>query len=187
MSKPIGAQALLIGLAVLAGCAAAPPRLPAIDQGFTPRPQLSYGDWVATRPTLVYAAEGDRTRPAFQLAPHESVTAMTGNIHRLAHGAVRFKWGGSVTVANGDELALWPLEEVVLLRRVTEESWDAWARGQEVTLVIGPECSGVEHFDVQLPKEEWWVHVRTRQGRTGWVLIDDPDAFERVTQTQIGC
>ena len=170
--RPMRHAALAAALATtLSGCASAP-RLPVVEEGVTPRGALRYGMWFTEVETPVYAREGDRSHVAFTVPSRARLEALTGNVHRLAHGSVRFLWNGSVYDAEDREIKLWPLEEVALVRRLDETTWEAWSRGRPVTLVVGPECSGVEALPLQPPREEWWVHVRDRAGREGWMLAD---------------
>jgi hypothetical protein len=180
-------MALLRGLAALAtvttlvGCAP-PPRLPEAEPGAMPRWADRYGAWTAKAETPVYADERDTSRLAFTLRPGDRVEALTGTMHTLAYGHIRFFQGGEVYRPGSDEpIKLWPFEEVVLLERVSEESWSAWVRGEPHEFVMSA-CDGGWHTELELPVQAWWVQLRDGRGRTGWTPVTTRDQFDGIRE-----
>jgi hypothetical protein len=74
-------------------------------------------------------------------------------------------------------------ERFHLLDYFGEGAWRAWYRGRIVTAGESDWVRWKENGDADSlatveswPVTEWWVRVRTRSGRTGWLrMSDDPD------------
>jgi hypothetical protein len=179
---------LTFALLVAAFTAMAPPRVPAeplphsyVARDACPFECCTYGTWVPRRPLRVYARERDTTRVTFILAVGDSFQAVTGNVHVLRPGIAvarrAFSLEGTDRVAPGDR--------IYLLDSAGEGAQHVWYRGRFLWT-----SDEYFYFATDVPKSdparvtrllrdvesEWWVQVRARDGRRGWLRMNEhPD------------
>ncbi len=133
----------------------------------------TYRDWKATHEIPVYKNELDRGAPIFTLRTGESFHALTGNVHitGIAVVAVRKKIQGDTPAHT-----LLPGDTVVILNSIGEGFFDVWKKDGQVFEVngdwAGPPWQASPNRQLGNYEKEWWVHVRTFDGREGWMHAD---------------
>jgi hypothetical protein len=148
------------------------PRLPFVDRGVIIGECGLYGPWWASAKTAVYVRERDMKKVAFSLQPRELVTALTGNVYTVRLGWMR------VTEPQSPEPGLEGMrqgERVPLLHSVGEGSYLAWRNGHTFMVSLLPGY-GIGEV-IKEPVNEWWVKIRDRRGRTGWVWLQNSPPF----------
>ena len=168
---------LLVAAASVAhGAKSSPPALPFIDRDVCP---LHYGcsfreDWVARRPLTAYAREGDPTRVAFGIAAGESFVALRADMYVTRAGIVvmvadldatceppdcseaGFRTGDVVYVLSYRGEGSYLISHRGRLR----ESEAFWNRDQPRDAIVR-----------EAPEMFWWVLVRNKAGREGWLRL----------------
>jgi len=153
------------------------PNVPYVDAGACPFEGCTYGEWTSTD-TVRVRRERDRRSPVlFELAPGEKVMAVTGAVIVLRAGRVTFTAGARLSSQDG-VLKISAGETLYLLAYIGEGFTNAWFHGRIYRGVDGAasffdarcadepgRCSG--HV-VEPPLTEWWVQLRTGDGRMGW-------------------
>ena len=149
------------------------PLLPYRDWGACPFECCEYREWTVTAATRVLNAPAKGAGPAFELAPRDTVSALTGVVITRRCGAARAR--RSTTVA-GAAVALG--ESVYVMHDEGEGFWKVWWRGRaENAEVVDPEnTQDLPEPDlvmIRFPVTDWWVKVKNRKGQTGWALVHD--------------
>jgi hypothetical protein len=161
------------------------PLVPYVDAGACPFEGCAYGEWTPTD-TVKVRRERDRRSPvAFELAPGEKVTAVTGAVIVLRPGRVEFTAGTRLSSQDG-VLRIRAGDTLYLLAYIGEGFTNAWLHGRLYRGVDGAtsffdvrcteepgRCSGRV---VEPPLTEWWVQLRASDGRTGWT--HEPEKFD---------
>jgi hypothetical protein len=171
-------------LAILfAVTAASRPPLPYVAIGACPFECCTYGTWVARRELHAFELERDASGPRFNIPARDSFEAITGNVHVLRAGVVRAIRTGMTLSVNDSTIHVPKGARFHLLDYFGEGGWRAWYRGRVVTAdefewVRWKTNGDADSLAVveSWPVYEWWVKVRTRSGRTGWILMSrDPE------------
>ena len=165
-----------MSLAVLvasAGAAAdrAEPRAPHVTRNVCPSEGCAYGTWIARSRLTAYAAEGDTSKIAFPVRPGERFTALRGNVHALKLGVIAVT--APVEGATGHRLR--PGDRAYVLSYRGEGRYDLWHAGRLMTLeafweplAANGRVAGVMRTRPQLM---WWVLIKTKGGRQGWLRL----------------
>jgi hypothetical protein len=153
------------------------PREPYVDRGACPFECCQYGPWVAHVAVPVYAEEGEARRPQFRVQPGDSIRAERGDVilRRVGRVVVRQpipRWARTDSLLARVRVG----DTVFVLSPIGEGWYRLWYRGR-----IG-ESPGFWDTDnleggqpafgrlVVAPQVEWWAHIRTRSGRSGWII-----------------
>jgi hypothetical protein len=157
--------------------------VPFIARNVCPFECCIYGTWVPRRPLRIFARERDTSRVAFTLARGDSFEAVTGNVHVLRPGIAVVRRAFSLDGTGGSLRAV-PGDRMYLLDQGGEGAVHVWCKGQFVWT-----SDEFFYFDESTPRgdparvtrllrdveSEWWVQVRARDGRSGWLrMSDDP-------------
>ena len=163
-------------LALLAASAAAAadraaPRAPHVTRDVCPFEGCAYGTWVARSRLTAYAAEGDTSKIAFAVKPGERVTAVRGNVHVVKLGVVAVT--APIEVAAGRMLHTG--DSVYVLSYRGDSRYDVWHDGRLMTLEafwepLAP-AARVAGVVRARPEMMWWVLIKTRAGRQGWLRL----------------
>lgn len=154
--------------------ALAPLKLPYVARDACPFECCQYGRWVARSPLRVHPEAHDRRHVSFTLAAGDSFQALSGDVWVDRPGKIRVRRamplnGGKDRARQGSTL--------LLLDQLGEGGWRAWCDERIVMTneddwIRGDSLVRLERW----PEFEWWVHIRSHDGRTGWILLDDAHA-----------
>jgi hypothetical protein len=146
---------------------AARPQAPVMRQGACPFECCRYGRWIVSQPTVVRRRPTGTAPVAFRLAAGARVLADTGFVRVDTIGLVVLREPyldrmNDIPYVAGDSL--------LVLDYIGEGVYNGWLRGRAVQTEVfwlgeGPGVARV----VRHPSMQWWVRVRDRRGRTGWV------------------
>jgi hypothetical protein len=175
---------LVVAVAV-AGTAAAsqggdPPPVPYEDPGACPFEGCSYSyrQWTTKRSTDVLSQRRTDAPVVFRLAEGEKVTALGGIVITTRAGRVEFRSPTKLKSPDG-AFEVVPGEPLHLLTYEGEGFFHVWFKGRLYRSVdaaafyngvceVRPlACTGKI---VEKSQTEWWVQLRNRDGRVGWVL-----------------
>lgn len=172
----------LVGLPAVAPAAAAqgPPPLPIVREGACPFECCTYGPWRARTAVPVLAAERVSGDTAFVLAPGETVEAVTGNVHVRRAATVVFQRPFRLPRTITDTLQFVPGDTVYVLDHISEGVYHVWFRGAPLHMdqqwafpdddpAIRARARAMADAP---PAVEWWVRIRRRDGREGWIRLD---------------
>jgi hypothetical protein len=154
---------LILIAALVAGPAGAAPRAtppsPYVDQGACPFECCTYRDWT-TRKSVTLLDKPNGKIKVGAIAAGVTVRGITGEVHsrplrmRAAHA-----YEGS-PINSGDTF--------YALHSVGEGYWAVWFKNKVYSVNF---YSGADDEAANLADDfVWWVKIRTRAGKTGWVL-----------------
>ena len=163
------------------------PPEPHVERGVCPFECCTYRDWTADSTIRVYREEGSRAAVALLLARGDTFQAVTGNVHIVRLGIVRMRRPYTVFSETDarppnvlDTIPLGVNDTAYVLSYRGEGYYDVWIRGQVHAVAafwddrrLYPRPTGTPGVLVQEPDERWWVQIRTRDGRTGWILMSE--------------
>lgn len=156
------------------------PPMPKIYRDVCPGEGCEFGQWMTCDTLSVFTAAGDQPKTAFLLHRGDRFTAVTGDVHLKQAGKVVFT--RNVTVeAEGGKFFFTPADTLYPTLYGGEGFGSWYFRGkesggffffgnadQEATDI--PVVAGVTGYVVVRPiSSEWWVKVRARNGREGWL------------------
>jgi hypothetical protein len=149
-------------------------------EGACPFECCTYREWTARNSFPVYASERDTTNVTFTIGEGESFSAMTGNVHVTQLGLVHVLEPFSPYSRNPDGALFQAGDTLIVLDYLGEGGFMVWYRG-ELLAARGywlPEARITEANRDRVPgvliqeaETEWWVMVRTQNGRTGWIRM----------------
>lgn len=168
------------------------PKVPMRLEGVCPFECCSYGEWVTSEETRVYADPHDKRRVLDRLPPKTKFVGLDGFIELERLGSARAAKAVNLRPVNGDAAAvtLSPEAQVVVLDTIGEGVWRIWYAGNVYQLPIydsglasetwfqnDPEA-GLVFVDV--PLGTWWARIRLPDGREGWLDMDDTPHLNEV-------
>lgn len=169
----------LLLLVLAADAAAAPLRLPHVARPACPFECCQYGRWFALKTLRVHPRVRELRAVAFRIAAGESFTAVEGEVWINRPGEILARGRLPLYDGKGGRIFAPPGSRIRLLDYLGEGGMNAWFRGEFVgtnTEDWGRDNSLVTF--VRWPDFEWWVRIRTGDGRTGWILVDDSRGSE---------
>jgi hypothetical protein len=137
----------------------------------------TYGRWTATRDVTVYTRRSTSAPKAFTIPRGTKIVAVTGVVVTTKAGRVRTL--RALTLGEGRKRVDVPAGEMIsILHYLGEGYYSFWYRGETYAdgRLVEPTASGPKVFGgaaVELlaaPEWEWWVKVKRRNGRVGWVV-----------------
>jgi len=164
--------------------------LPLVEYNVCPYEGCQYGRWITRSPLKVFAREDDSSEIVVNLAPGDSFTALSGNIHMEMPGMV------IVTRDTGQ----FKRGDTVFTLSYTGEGWyDVWYKGQSpwIEMFWTTDFEGrTNKFDiddtlwndvagilVHRALMIWWVRVRLPSGQEGWLrLVNTTDSGFRTEE-----
>jgi hypothetical protein len=156
-----------------------PPPLPWIALDACPGEVCEFGKWAACTTVVVRTTKRLDAPVAFTLRPGERFTAVTGEVRVARAGLVVFHDTLTHIAEAGDEnqdtFHVGPSDTLYVLNYIGEGVGVWWLHAQADTGVLGwwggTKKSGPEPgILVRKTKEVWWVRVRNRAGKEGWVM-----------------
>ena len=151
-----------------------PPRDVLVRRGACPFECCQYGEWWSDSATVVFAAARDTTAIAFTVPPRARFVADGGTVFVTSLARVVFDAPMDSAHVGIPGVALTPSDTLYLVEPVGEGAFIVWLRGRELELP-GVWESYYPGTTARLQGEfarEWWAHVRTGDGREGWVWMD---------------
>ena len=151
------------------------PALPKVDENACPFEGCQFGAWTATGEVQLYSTWKSDRKPVSKVGNGDSVMALTGVHLTLEPEEVQ------VTAPIAD-YGLKPGDIVFGYMNLGEGVFNAWFNGNWVdefdgSGIIGPDHSGCSrNCNAKLLKPgrfEWWVQIKTKDGRTGWTQETD--------------
>ena len=163
-------------VALLAAPASAAPALPLVEKEGKIGECISYdpkvGLWWTTAATKVYARERDRSKVVATVPAKARLTPVTGNVYTTAYGKVTLKGALQAYDDDGGETRIPGGTALSVVRYEGEGAWLVVHNGKQVYASLS-ESVAYPSAQFPAPKTEWWVQVRTKQGQTGWVFLDE--------------
>lgn len=175
---------VLLTVAIPARLAAQRPHEPYIDDGACPFECCTYRDWTALNAIRVYAAPRKAAPVSFTIPRGERFRALTGHVRFDRVGVVVMRHPMTLSGdQDRDTVRVAPGDTVYVLSDMGEGYVRLWVRGhvvseEEFWMAPGQDQSGDPHARgilIREPVEMWWVKVRSRTGRIGWIRMDQAE------------
>jgi hypothetical protein len=156
------------------------PSMPMVYKDVCPGEGCSFGEWLTCDTLRVFTAPADNPTTAFVLHRGDRFTALTGDVHIKQAGMVGFNRNVKVN-EEGMKFFFTPADTLYPLLYEGEGFGTWYFRGKESggffffgnadqESVEIPLVAGVSGYVVLRPiKSEWWVKVRAKDGREGWL------------------
>jgi hypothetical protein len=156
------------------------PPMPKIYKDVCPGEGCEFGEWLICDTLRVFAAAGDNPKTAFLLQRGDRITSLTGDVHVAQAGKVVFHRNVKVS-EEGVSYAFTPADTLYPLLYGGEGGGIWYFRGKESggLFFFGnadqdatdiPVVAGASGYEVVRPiKSQWWVKVRAKNGREGWI------------------
>ncbi len=152
---------LIIFLSIVSQAQDAPPNVPYIQHNVCPFECCQYGKWIARSGLTAYKKEDGSSSIAFTIKLGEQFTAIRGDVHIVKLGLVILK-------KSFDNYA--KDDKVYILSYRGEGVYDLWYKGK----VLNSEDNFWENSVLmQLPKMIWWVLVESKNGKQGWLKLEN--------------
>jgi hypothetical protein len=156
------------------------PPMPKIYKDVCPGEGCEFGEWMTCDTLRVFATAGDKSVTAFLLHRGDRFTAVTGDVHVKQAGKVVFTRNVKVN-EEGMHFVFTPADTLYPLLYDGEGFGSWYFRGKESGGVFFfgnadqeatdiPVVAGESGYNVvRSINSEWWVKVRARNGREGWL------------------
>jgi hypothetical protein len=135
---------------------------PFIENDICPGEGCQFGPWKIKSFMKAYLSRGDSTRIAFSLHPNEEITAIKGDVIILKPGLVLINRTTDDFHVN---------DTAFLLSYISEGVYDAWYGGKILEITSGDPAFTF----LREATTEWWVYIKNRQGKFGWLKVNDGD------------
>lgn len=123
-----------------------------IDKGACPFECCQYGQWTATKESVLYAKIKSKKIVA-TVKPDEKVEAINGEVHVVPLKIIAPKSIPDTGIKAGDV--------IYVLTHTGEGFYLVWHKGKFFDL-DPPMQEG------QYPASEWWIEIKTLEGKKGW-------------------
>lgn len=154
--------------------------VPLVREGACPGECCVYGAWIALGDLPVLAERGPERDTLFTLREEELFVAVAGEVHVLEPGVVVVRERhAALALRPGetglDSLRFAPGDTVYALDYLGEGFFNLWVDGStwevEAFWSTPGDPPGIEMpaWTEADPVTEWWVRVRTNDGREGWL------------------
>lgn len=145
------------------------PNVPYIQSNVCPFECCQYGKWIAKSPLKAYKKEGDSSAIAFTIKPGEQFTAIKGNVHVVKLGVV---------VITEPFDAFSKDDNIFVLSYKGEGFYDIWYKGKvlsdiEQFWIDKSSKSSSKALLKQPPQIVWWVLVKNKDGKQGWLMLQN--------------
>ncbi len=145
------------------------PALPYIERGACPFECCQFGLWHTFSALTAYSREGDTSSIAFHLAPGDTFTAITGNLH-----IERF---GLALISKSDRKSR-VTDSALVLGYTGEGYYNIFHQGEYRNIELSWSNPNVTPNDtsyfgrlVEPAYMVWWVKIREGGGRIGWIRL----------------
>jgi len=155
--------ALICLLSALSNAQNEHPQVPYIQHDICPFECCQYGTWIAKSYLNAYKKEGDNAAIAFTIKPGEKFSAISGNVHIIKLGIITINKTAN-TFTKGDK--------VYILSYRGEGAYDLWYKGKILDLDLDSMDKIWSNGTlIQMPKFVWWVFVKNKVGKQGWLRL----------------
>lgn len=155
------------------------PKVPIVVKDICPGEGCEFGGWLICDTLRVFADASAKARTAFTLHRGDKFTAVTGDVHITQAGKVVFTRNKRVDVGNHTGFLFTPADTLYPILYEGEGYGDWYFRGKDgggdfffgngdTDGVLGSTGRGYEI--VRRIKSDWWVKVRAKDGREGWIV-----------------
>lgn len=165
-------RVLLIALSFFAATASAneKPPVPYYDWGGCPFEGCTYQQWTTKQEVVARAEPSLTAKTLFKVPRGQNVEGLTGVVIVEKPGIVKVL--KPVTLGYNDKgegplLKLKAGEQLYTLASLGEGAMQFWYKGKTYTLDYDYERNQIKYGAT--PKSQWWVKIRDKQGREGWV------------------
>lgn len=155
--------------------AAAEPGLPVIDYNACPFEGCTFGKWKVTKNSTVYSSWQDGRTELARLNPGDEVTGLTGvHITRRPDRILVKEAIPNLGLKPGDTVLRY-----MYLGEGFADIWfnGAWHKGEDSTFITEKDGDGClrncSAIVTQEGAKDWWVKIKTADGKVGWVLVND--------------
>jgi hypothetical protein len=155
------------------------PKVPIVVKDICPGEGCEFGEWLTCDTLHVLTDASAKARTAFTLHRGDKFTAVTGDVHITQAGKIIFTRNKRVDVGNHTGFIFTPADTLYPILYEGEGYGDWYFRGKDgggdfffgngsADGVLGSNGPGYEI--VRWISSEWWVKVRAKDGREGWIL-----------------
>ncbi|HJQ11357.1 MAG TPA: hypothetical protein VJ840_10040 [Gemmatimonadaceae bacterium] len=157
------------------------PKMPWIYKDVCPGEGCEFGEWLTCDTLRVFSTAADDAKTAFLLHRGDKFTAVTGDVHIKQAGKVVFHRNVRVN-EEGMDFTFTPADTLYPLLYEGEGFGSWYFRGKETGGVfffgnadqeatdVPVFAGGSGGYEVVRPiNSQWWVKVRTKNGREGWL------------------
>ncbi|WP_421213237.1 hypothetical protein [Aeromonas sp. 600479] len=146
------------------------PQVPYYDWGRCPFEGCTYQQWTTKQEVVARAEPSLAANILFKVPRGQHVEGLTGVVIVEQPGIVKVL--KPVTLGYNDKsegplLKLKAGEQLYTLASLGEGAMQFWYKGKTYTLDYDYERNQIKY--VATPKSQWWVKIRGKQGREGWV------------------
>jgi hypothetical protein len=164
------------------------PPLPYYDWGACPFECCTYREWSTNRPVAAHKSRSNNSPAVFHVEKSQKVQGVTGVVITKEFGVTKILKPtqiGYTKTSKSPELSL-RAGEVVYTLHYLGEAYDLfWYRGKTYSdqISVPEDAFGSVPFSEDLrvesrPKTEWWVKIRSEQGKVGW--SKETEAFDHM-------
>ena len=146
------------------------PRLPYYDWGRCPFEGCTYQSWTTKQEVIVRAEPSLTARALFRLPRGQQVEGVTGVVITEQPGIVEIPSSvklGYSKEGKGPLLNMKAGERLYILGGLGEGNSLFWYKGK--TYILDYDYARKEIRYGRSPQNQWWVKIRDKQGREGWV------------------
>ena len=165
-------RALLLALASAVLATAAPaatphqtpmstPPNPFIDKGACPFECCTYRDWTTTKPVTLLDKPDGKTK-VVSIPAKTVVHGVTGDVYSIPISVKATHAFEDSPIKKGDTF--------YAMHSAGEGFWVVWFKGKTYTVDMS-EAAGNAYLEKAC--NMWWIQIKTKDGKTGWVLNDD--------------
>jgi len=155
------------------------PKVPIVIKDICPGEGCEFGEWLTCDTLRVFADASAKAHTAFTLHRGDKFTAVTGDVHVTQAGKIVFTRSKRVDVGNNTGFLFTPADTLYPILYEGEGYGDWYFRGKDgggdfffgngsADGVHGSTGPGYEI--VRWISSEWWVKIRARDGRQGWIV-----------------
>ncbi len=154
------ASAMLATAAPAATPMSTPPN-PFIDKGACPFECCTYRDWTTTKPVTLLDKPDGNTK-VVSIPAKTVVRGVTGDVYSIPVSVKATHAFADSPIKKGDTF--------YALHSEGEGFWLVWFKGKTYTVDMS---DPVDNAYLQKASNKWWVQIRLKNGKWGWVLNDD--------------
>jgi hypothetical protein len=155
------------------------PKVPIVIKDICPGEGCEFGEWLTCDTLRVFTDASAKARTAFTLHRGDKFTAVTGDVHITQAGKVVFTRNKRVDVDNNPGFVFTPADTLYPILYEGEGNGDWYFRGKDGggDFFFGNgnadgvlRSTGRGYEIVRWIKSDWWVKVRAKDGREGWIV-----------------